>query len=61
MGIQKGDKIAVLGRNASYWGTTFLSAFSAGLVAFSIVPDFNENDTNYIINYSESKIVVGAK
>jgi len=61
MGIQKGDKIAVLGRNAANWGAAFLSALSAGIVAVPIMPDFNEKDTNYIINHSESKIVVGAK
>ena len=61
MGIQKGDKIAVLGRNTAHWGATFLSALSAGLVVVPVMPDFNENDTNYIINHSESKIVVGAK
>lgn len=61
MGIQKGDKIAVLGRNTAHWGATFLSALSAGLVAVPIMPDFNENDTNYIINHSESKIIIGTK
>lgn len=28
MGLQKGDKIAVLGRNSAHWGATFLSAIS---------------------------------
>ncbi len=61
MGIQRGDKIAVLGRNSAHWGATFLSAISAGLVIVPILPDFNENDTNHIINHSEAKIVIGAK
>jgi long-chain acyl-CoA synthetase len=60
-GIQRGDKIAVLGRNSAHWGAVFLSAISAGLVIVPILPDFNENDTNYIINHSESKIIIGAK
>jgi len=60
-GIQRGDKIAVLGRNSAHWGATFLSAISAGLVIVPILPDFNENDTNHIINHSESKIIIGAK
>ena len=60
-GLQRGDKIAVLGRNAANWGASFLSAISAGLVAVPIMPDFNEKDINYIINHSESKIVIGAK
>lgn len=60
-GLQKGDKIAVLGRNSAHWGVTFLSALSVGLVPVPIMPDFNEHDTNHIINHSESKIVIGAK
>lgn len=61
MGIQRGDKIAVLGRNSAHWGATFLSAVSAGLVIVPILPDFNDDVTNHIINHSESKLVVGAK
>uniref|UniRef100_UPI003216B8BD AMP-binding protein n=1 Tax=uncultured Draconibacterium sp. TaxID=1573823 RepID=UPI003216B8BD len=60
-GIQRGDKIAVLGRNSAHWGAVFLSTVSAGLVIVPILPDFNENDTNHIINHSECKIVIGAK
>jgi long-chain acyl-CoA synthetase len=61
MGLQKGDKVAVLGRNSANWGATFLSAVSSGLVIVPVLPDFNKNDTNHIINHSESKIVIGAK
>lgn len=60
-GIQRDDKIAVLGRNSAHWGATFLSAISAGLVIVPVLPDFNEDDTNHIINHSEAKIVIGTK
>ncbi len=60
-GLQRGDKIAVLGRNSAHWGAVFLSAISAGLVIVPILPDFNESDTNHIINHSETKLVIGAK
>jgi long-chain acyl-CoA synthetase len=60
-GIQKGDKIAVLGRNSAHWGAVFLSAISAGIVIVPVLPDFNESNTNHIINHSETKIVFGAK
>jgi len=61
MGLQKGDKIAVLGRNSANWGATFLSAISSGLVIVPVLPDFNKSDTNHIINHSEAKIVIGGK
>jgi len=60
-GIQKGDKIVVLGRNSAHWGAVFLSAISAGLVVVPILPDFDEENTNHIINHSEAKVVLGAK
>jgi len=60
-GLQRGDRIAVLGRNSAHWGAVFLSAVSAGLIIVPVLPDFNEKDTNHIINHSESKIVIGAK
>jgi len=60
-GLQRGDRIAVLGRNSAHWGAVFLSAVSAGLVIVPVLPDFNEKDTNHIINHSESKLVIGAK
>ncbi len=61
MGLQRGDKVAVLGRNSTNWGIVFLSAISAGIVIVPVLPDFNEDDTNHIINHSESKIIFGAK
>jgi long-chain acyl-CoA synthetase len=60
-GLQKGDKIAVLGRNSANWGTVFLSALSSGIVIVPILPDFNESNINHIINHSESKLIIGAK
>ncbi len=60
-GLQRGDKIAVLGRNSANWGAVFLSALSSGIVIVPILPDFNESNTNHIINHSESKLVIGAK
>ncbi len=60
-GLQRGDKIAVLGRNSANWGAVFLSAISAGLVIVPILPDFNENHTNHILNHSESKLLICAK
>ena len=60
-GLQRGDKIAVLGRNSANWGTIFLSAISSGLVIVPVLPDFNKTDINHIIRHSESKILIGTK
>ncbi len=60
IGLKEGDKIAVLGRNASNWGSVFLSAISCKMVIVPILPDFNHHDTNHILNHSEAKLVIGA-
>lgn len=60
-GLQRGDKIAVLGRNSANWGVTFLSSVSSGLVIVPVLPDFNKTDINHIINHSEAKILIAAK
>jgi long-chain acyl-CoA synthetase len=60
-GLKRGDKVAVLGRNSSHWGSVFLSALSSGIVIVPILPDFNASNTNHIINHSEAKIIFGAK
>ncbi len=60
-GLQRGDKIAVLGRNSAHWGAVFLSAISSGIIIVPILPDFNESNANHIINHSEAKLVIGAK
>ncbi len=61
LGLKPGDKIAVLGRNSANWSTVFLSAISAGIIIVPILPDFNQSNTNHIINHSEARIVIGAK
>jgi len=61
MGIQKGDKIAVLGRNSSHWGSVFISSLACGTVIVPILPDFNAADTTHIINHSEAKLIFAAK
>lgn len=61
IGLQRGDKIAVLGRNSANWGAVFLSALSSGITIVPILPDFNESNTNHIINHSESKLIIGSK
>ena len=55
--IQKGDKVALLGRNSSHWGITFIAIISYGAVAVPILPDFNPADVHHIVRHSESKIL----
>ena len=39
-GVQKGDKIAICGRNSSNWGVAFLATIAYGAVAVPIQHEF---------------------
>ena len=56
-GIQKGDKIALIGRNNPRWVIAYIATITYGAVIVPILQDFNPNDINHIINHSESKII----
>ena len=57
IGIQEGDRIAVMGKNNSNWVTTYLAAITYGAVIVPILQDFKANDAIHIINHSESKLL----
>ena len=57
IGIQQGDKVAVMGKNNANWVTTFLAAVTYGVVIVPILQDFKANDAIHIINHSESKLL----
>ena len=61
-GIQKGDKIALCGRNLSRWGAAFFSILTYGAVAVPILHEFHPSQVHDIVNHSESKLLfVGDK
>ena len=60
--IQKGDKIALCGRNLSRWGAAFFSILTYGAVAVPILHEFHPSQVHDIVNHSESKLLfVGDK
>ncbi len=56
-GIQKGDKIAVCGRNSSHWGVTFLATLTYGAVIVPILHEFKADNIHNIVNHSEAKLL----
>lgn len=61
-GIQKGDKIALCGRNLSRWGAAYFSILTYGAVAVPILHEFHPSQVHDIVNHSEAKILfVGDK
>jgi long-chain acyl-CoA synthetase len=60
-GIQKGDKIAIYGRNSSNWAKIFLACVSYNAVIVPILPDFKPDNVHHIINHSGSTFLFAAK
>lgn len=56
-GIEKDDKIAVMGKNNSNWVATYLAAVTYGAIIVPILQDFKANDAIHIINHSEAKLL----
>jgi len=57
LGIEKGDKIALIGRNMTSWAVVYLGTITYGAVIVPILPDFNSSDIHHIVNHSESKLL----
>jgi len=58
LGIQKGDKIAICGRNLSRWGAAFFSIITYGAVAVPILHEFHPSQIHDIVNHSEAKLLL---
>jgi len=57
LGIQEGDKIALIGKNQKHWAVVYLATISYGAVIVPILPDFVPSDLHFIINHSDSSIL----
>ena len=58
MGIRKGDKIAVFGKNSSKWCISSMSVFTYGAVLVPILADFKPDDAHTIITHSDSVMLM---
>ncbi len=58
LGIKKGDKIAVFGKNSSNWCISSMSILSYGAVCVPILADFKPGDAHTIINHSDSVMLL---
>ena len=56
-GIEKNDKVALIGRNSSNWAMTYVAMLTYGAVIVPILQDFKPTDVTHIINHSESKLL----
>ena len=57
VGIEKGDKIALIGRNNTRWCISYIATITYGAVIVPILQDFNPNDVINIVNHSDSRLL----
>ncbi len=57
-GVQKGDRIAICGRNSAQWGAAFLATLTYGAVIVPILHEFKAENIHYIVNHSDVKLLL---
>lgn len=57
MNMQKGDKVAICGRNSANWAVALFSTLSYGAVATTVLHDFSAENIHNIVNHSDAKIL----
>ena len=57
LGLEPGDKAAILSSNMPNWGIAYLAIVSMGAVVVPLLPDFHPNEVRNILRHSESKVV----
>ena len=57
LGVQKGNKIAILSLNMPQWGIAFFAASVSGAVIVPILPDFHPSEIKNILEHAEVSVV----
>ncbi len=57
LGVEKGEKIAVIGKNNINWAVTYLATTSYGAVIVPLLQDFHSNDIIHIIQHSDASML----
>lgn len=56
-GIEKNDKVALIGRNSCNWVMSYLATITYGAIVVPILQDFKPADVTHIVTHSESKLI----
>jgi len=56
-GVQKGDKIAICGRNSANWAVAFIATVTYGAVVVPVLHEFTADQIHNIVNHSEAKLL----
>lgn len=56
-GIEKNDKVAIIGANSCHWVMTYVATVTYGAIIVPILQDFKPADVTHIVNHSETKLI----
>ena len=56
-GVEKGDKIALCGRNSAHWAVAFIATLTYGAVAVPILHEFKPQQVHDIVNHSDARLL----
>ncbi len=56
-GVERGDKIAVVGRNSAHWAVTYWATLTYGGVIVPVLPDFTGEEIHHIVGHSDSVLL----
>ncbi|MGD1822498.1 MAG: AMP-binding protein [Pleomorphochaeta sp.] len=57
-GIEKGDRIAIVGESCPNWMLSYFAITTIGAIAVPILPDFSKKEITKILEHSEAKAIV---
>ncbi|MBQ9176083.1 MAG: AMP-binding protein [Bacteroidaceae bacterium] len=60
LGIERGDAVALCGRNCANWAVAFMATVTYGAVAVPILHEFKTEQIGNILEHSESKLLFAA-
>lgn len=61
LGLQPGDKVAVLSKNCAEWFITDLALMHGGYISVPIYPTANADTIKYVLEHSEAKAIIIGK
>ena len=61
IGLSKGDKVALCGKDSVNWVLIYMATVTYGAVIVPILSEFNPVDVTHIVNHSEAKIFFVSK
>ncbi len=57
LGIKRGDRLGIVGRNSAHWCVTYLAATTYGAVIVPILPDFTSAEIEHIVRHSACRLL----